>query len=97
MTELIPKGKEAEFFSLYEITDKGSAWVGPLLTAIVRDVTGEFRYSFWVLILMLLIAIPVLLSVDMVKGRLDVATCEEETSSIESINSQTDILNKHVD
>merc|ERR1712167_554370 len=27
----IPEGREAPFFSLYQITDKGTAWLGPLL------------------------------------------------------------------
>eukprot|EP00835_Amoeboradix_gromovi_P004838 NODE_406_length_9252_cov_0.363269.p5 type:complete len:142 gc:universal NODE_406_length_9252_cov_0.363269:7757-7332(-) len=94
LTELIPKGKEAEFFSLYEITDKGSAWVGPLLTALVRDWTGDFRNSFWVLIAMLVVAIPLLRNVDMDKGRIDVAHCDEEgeIESQDSTDSTTKIL-----
>ncbi|KAJ3122555.1 Autophagy protein 22 [Physocladia obscura] len=29
--ELVPRGHEGEFFSLYAITDKGSSWFGPLI------------------------------------------------------------------
>jgi UMF1 family MFS transporter len=29
-SDLVIPGKEAEFFALYEITDKGSSWLGPL-------------------------------------------------------------------
>ena len=94
LTELIPKGKEAEFFSLYEITDKGSAWIGPLLTAVIRDWTGDFRNSFWALILMLLVAIPILQKVNMEQGRRDVGTVEDggDLSSTSSIDSTTKIL-----
>ena len=74
LSELIPKGREAEFFSLYEITDKGSAWVGPLLTALIRDITGNFRHSFWALIIMILISMPILWRVNVEQGTRDAAT-----------------------
>ncbi|CAG8518861.1 12070_t:CDS:2 [Ambispora gerdemannii] len=38
-SELIPRGRETEFFALYAVTDKGSSWLGPMLVAII---TGEF-------------------------------------------------------
>ena len=28
--ELVPPGQEAEFFGIYEISDKGSSWLGPM-------------------------------------------------------------------
>lgn len=42
-SQLIPAGREAEYFSLYEIGEKGTSWLGPLLFATVADVTGSFR------------------------------------------------------
>eukprot|EP00002_Diphylleia_rotans_P004350 TRINITY_DN1317_c0_g1_i1.p1 TRINITY_DN1317_c0_g1~~TRINITY_DN1317_c0_g1_i1.p1 ORF type:complete len:463 (+),score=104.06 TRINITY_DN1317_c0_g1_i1:187-1575(+) len=35
--ELIPPGMESEFFGLYEITDKGSSWIGPLLVGVILE------------------------------------------------------------
>ena len=35
--QLTPVGHEAEMFGLYEITDKGSSWIGPLVVAWVSD------------------------------------------------------------
>src|SRR5690606_8712240 len=29
-SHLVPRGKEAEYFGIYEITDKSTSWVGPL-------------------------------------------------------------------
>lgn len=31
--QLTPPGREAEFFGFYELTDKGSSWIGPAMTA----------------------------------------------------------------
>lgn len=42
-SQLIPPGKEAEYFSLYEIGEKGTSWLGPLVFAAVADATGSFR------------------------------------------------------
>merc|ERR1712100_415034 len=60
-TDLIPKGKEAEFFALYEISDKGSSWIGPLVVGFLKSVTGKIRYSF--VYLMLVLIIPILMLV----------------------------------
>ena len=35
----IPAGHEAEFFAFYEVTDKGTAWLGPLVITIVKCVS----------------------------------------------------------
>ena len=32
----IPAGHEAEYFAFYEVTDKGTAWLGPLVITIVK-------------------------------------------------------------
>jgi MFS-type transporter involved in bile tolerance (Atg22 family) len=32
-SQLIPEGHEAEFFAFFEITDKGSSWLGPLVVS----------------------------------------------------------------
>lgn len=68
-SELIPPGDEAEFFSLYAITDKGSSWLGPLLQSLAQDLTGNSRFGFFVLIVMVWAPIPVIVwLVDMPKG-----------------------------
>ena len=42
--DLIPEGEEAEFFSLYAITDKGSSWIGPSAVALIDGVV-DGRYG----------------------------------------------------
>jgi UMF1 family MFS transporter len=42
---LIPSGTEAEYFALYEISDKGTSWIGPLLFGIVVSLTQSYRYA----------------------------------------------------
>jgi len=42
---LIPRGRQAEFFSLYAFSGKFSSIFGPLLFGIITDITGSARIS----------------------------------------------------
>ena len=42
-TELIPEGHESDMFALFEITDKGSSWLGPLVAAAIVHATDTIR------------------------------------------------------
>jgi len=69
--ELIPPGEEARWYGLYSITDKSSSFLGPLIVGVIADTTGNIRYAFFFLLFMLVVSLPVLLSVNVEKGRED--------------------------
>ncbi|MEV8537087.1 MFS transporter [Streptomyces sp. NPDC051211] len=64
-SHLVPAGKEAEYFSAYEISDRGVAWVGPLVFGLTYQVTGSYRdaiislVAFFALGFVLLARVPV--------------------------------------
>ncbi|WP_116050467.1 MFS transporter [Amycolatopsis palatopharyngis] len=64
-SQMIPAGKEAQYYSLYEIGERGTSWMGPLLFAAVGQATGSFRYAiialtvFFVVGLVLVALVPV--------------------------------------
>lgn len=69
--DLIPEGEEAEFFSLYAITDKGSSWIGPSVVALIDGVV-DGRYGLLFLALLLILPLPLLIfGVDPVQGKTD--------------------------
>ena len=47
---------------------------GPLIVGLVADSTGSIPYTFFFLVLMVWLAIPVLWSVDVERGRIDAKT-----------------------
>ena len=42
---MIPKGREAEYFSLYEISDKGTSWLAPLIFGLTLQFTGSYQLA----------------------------------------------------
>jgi len=60
----LPCGREAEYFSFYEITDKGTAWLGPLTVALVNQATGSYRSAFSTLVIFFVLGITILLFFD---------------------------------
>ncbi|MEV0640591.1 MFS transporter [Streptomyces sp. NPDC050619] len=65
-SHLVPPGKEAEYFSAYEMSDRGMSWLGPLLFGITYQLTGSYRdaiislVAFFVIGFVLLARVPVL-------------------------------------
>ncbi|KAK5002379.1 Autophagy protein 22 [Elasticomyces elasticus] len=67
--ELIPPGSEAAFFALYAITDKGSSIFGPAIVGAITDATGEIRPAFWFLAVLIGLPLPLMLLVDVDRGK----------------------------
>ena len=42
-SQLIPAGREGEYYGFYEISDKGTSWLGPLAFGLVYQVTNSYR------------------------------------------------------
>ena len=42
-SQLIPDGKEGEYYGFYEISDKGTSWLGPLAFGLVFQLTNSYR------------------------------------------------------
>jgi UMF1 family MFS transporter len=61
---LIPSGKEAEYFSLYEISEKGTSWIGTFTFALALQFSGSYRFAVLSLALFFIIGIFMLLKVN---------------------------------
>lgn len=49
-SQLIPNGREAQYFSLYEVSDKGTSWLAPLFFGLALQLTRSYRLSILSLI-----------------------------------------------
>ena len=65
---MIPSGKEASFFGLYEVSERGTSWMGPLLFSIVVSSTGSYRLALLSLIFFFVVGLIVLWTTNTDKG-----------------------------
>ena len=65
---LIPRGKEAEYFSFYHAMDRGTSWFGTATFAIVLAITDSYRPAIFALIVFFVIGGVLLLKVDTERG-----------------------------
>ncbi len=56
MSKLIPPGMESQIFGFYEITDKGSSFIGPAVVSLISQFTGSIRNSFFFVFPMLVLS-----------------------------------------
>lgn len=65
---LIPRGKEAEYFSFYHAMDRGTSWFGAATMAIMLQWTGSYRPAIFALILFFGLGALLLMRVDTARG-----------------------------
>ncbi|KAL5121045.1 Autophagy protein 22 [Pleosporales sp. CAS-2024a] len=80
--ELIPRGYEAQFYALYAITDKGSSVFGPAIVGAITDRWGEIRPAFWFLALLVGLPFPIMLCVNVERGRQEGAALAKELQEL---------------
>ncbi len=76
--QMIPAGKQAEYYSFYEISDRGTSWIGPLLFGLMNQLTGSLRPAILSLIFFFIVGLIVLPFVNMQKAMADVKRYDEE-------------------
>ncbi|KUL30888.1 MFS transporter [Actinoplanes awajinensis] len=54
-SQLIPDGREGEYYGFYEISDKGTSWLGPLLFGLVFQLTDSYRLGIVSLVVFFLV------------------------------------------
>jgi UMF1 family MFS transporter len=64
----IPRGKEAEYFSLYHAMDRGTSWFGSIVFFLVYNATESYRPALFALIVFFVIGAVLLARVDTARG-----------------------------
>jgi UMF1 family MFS transporter len=71
--QLVPHGKEAEYFGIYEISDKGTSWLGPIVFGLAYQFTMHYRVALLSLIVFFAAGLAVLVRVNVEQGERDIA------------------------
>jgi MFS transporter, UMF1 family len=67
-SQMIPNGKEAEYYSFYEVSERGTSWIGPLIFGLVNQFFGDLRIAIFSLIVFFVLGLIVLPFVDVKKA-----------------------------
>jgi UMF1 family MFS transporter len=67
-SQFIPRGREAEYFSLYQACERGTSWLGTLVFGVVHQVTGSYRPALLALIAFFVVGGLLLWRVDARRG-----------------------------
>ena len=70
--QIIPKAREAEYYSVYEVSDKGTSWLCPILFGLTMQFTHSYRLAILSLVVFFIAGMLVLLKVDIARGERDV-------------------------
>ncbi|GAB4579799.1 MAG: hypothetical protein Fur0022_25380 [Anaerolineales bacterium] len=69
--QMVPKNQEAEYFSIYEISERGTSWLGPLVFGITNQVLHSLRPAIFSLIIFFVVGLLVLFFVNEKKAIAD--------------------------
>ncbi len=67
-SQMVPPGKEAQYFSIYEIGERATSWMGPLLFAAVAGATGSYRPAIISLVIFFFVGIVLMFFVPVRKA-----------------------------
>ena len=63
-SQLVPAGREAEYFSLYQACERGTSWLGTLLFGLVYQLSGSYRPSILALLMFFVVGLLLLIPLD---------------------------------
>jgi UMF1 family MFS transporter len=70
-SQLVPRGREAEYFSLYQAAERGTSWSGTLLFGLVFQLTHTYRAAIIALVVFFVLGGVLLARVDVRRGITD--------------------------
>jgi len=74
--QMIPKGREGEYYSVYEISDKGTSWLCPLLFGLALQFTGSYRMAILSLVTFFVGGLAVLATVNVRRASVEAGATE---------------------
>jgi UMF1 family MFS transporter len=70
-SQMIPRDSEAEYFGFYEISERGTSWIGTMVFAVAVQLTGSSRVALLSLILFFAVGLILLIPVNVRKAIVD--------------------------
>lgn len=63
-SQMVPQSQEAEFFAIYEISERGTSWLGPFVFAAVNQTLGNLRPALLSVVIFFVVGLAILVFVN---------------------------------
>lgn len=70
-SQMIPANRESEYFSFYEISERGTSWIGPIVFGLAVSLTGTQRVAILSLVLFFVVGLALLYLTDVKQAIVD--------------------------
>lgn len=70
-SQTIPAGMEAKYFSLFEVSEKGTSWMGPMLFGLSLQMTNSYRIAILSLVVFFIIGLGLLIKFKLPKNEIN--------------------------
>ncbi|MFZ2488544.1 MAG: MFS transporter [Anaerolineae bacterium] len=80
-SQMIPRGREAEFFSLYEVSERGTSWLGPLVFGLVNQFFGSLRLAILSVILFFVVGLFLLVRANIPQAIAEARRADEHAAT----------------
>jgi UMF1 family MFS transporter len=67
-SQMIPEGREAAFFGISAISERGTSWIGPIVFGLVAQLTDSYRPAILALIVFFVLGVAILFFVNVDKA-----------------------------
>jgi MFS transporter, UMF1 family len=68
-SQMIPKNQEAEFYAFYEVSERGTSWLGTFIFGLVNQIFGSLRLGVLSVIVFFLLGLAILPFVNVPKSK----------------------------
>jgi MFS-type transporter involved in bile tolerance (Atg22 family) len=75
LSDICPKGREVTFFALYALVSKSTAWIGPIVSGVIIDRTGNTWKGFPFSLGLTVVGYACICMVDVEKGKKQCEVC----------------------
>lgn len=82
-SRMIPEGREASFFGIYEISERGTSWLGPLIFGIIVSTTNSYRQAILSLIVFFIAGMAVLFFTDTARAIHEAGNALEDEAEVQ--------------
>jgi MFS transporter, UMF1 family len=82
-SQMIPAGRESSFFGIYEISERGTSWIGPIVFGLVAQLTNSYRPALLTLIVFFVVGMIILFFTDTTKAIHDAGQHTPEEAAAE--------------